>query len=161
MQCDDCIPPKSMVESQLGEMKWVNSFTAICLKIMISGTDWKELKPDTSKILQNLREIQKTVQDYRHRLIHMPMKIETLNQKMNEIIKILLDLHKGLTDLKTEVADLKRNQRDNLETSKFRQERVRDALGTIPLLHQKGKTVEIPKPKTRDERIHEGISAIK
>ncbi|KAL0440532.1 UNVERIFIED_CONTAM: hypothetical protein Slati_2536200 [Sesamum latifolium] len=73
---------------------------------------------------------------------------------MDEILKILTDLQKGLTDLKTEVADLKKNQRDSPETSKSRQERIRDALGIVPLLHQKGKATEVPKPKTRDERIH-------
>ncbi|KAL0434933.1 UNVERIFIED_CONTAM: hypothetical protein Sradi_0201200 [Sesamum radiatum] len=72
---------------------------------------------------------------------------------MDEILKSLSDLQKGLTDMKIEIADLKKNQRDSPETSKSRQERIRDALGTIPLLHQKGKTMEIPKPKTRDERI--------
>ncbi|KAL2237487.1 UNVERIFIED_CONTAM: hypothetical protein Sindi_0940400 [Sesamum indicum] len=40
-----------------------------------------ELEPDTSKISQDLRKIQKTVQDYGHRLIHIPMKIESLSQK--------------------------------------------------------------------------------
>ncbi|KAL0431023.1 UNVERIFIED_CONTAM: hypothetical protein Sradi_0728300 [Sesamum radiatum] len=113
---------------------------------MTSRTDWKELEPDTSKISLDLREIQKTVQDYGHRLIHIPMKIEVLSQKMDEILKILPDLQKGLTDMKTEVADLKKNQRDSPETSKSRQERIRDALGTVPLLHQKGKAMEIPKP---------------
>ncbi|KAL0292987.1 UNVERIFIED_CONTAM: hypothetical protein Sradi_6962000 [Sesamum radiatum] len=54
---------------------------------------------------------------------------------MDEILKILLDLLKGLTDLNTEVVDLKKNQRDNPETSGSRQERIWDALGTIPLLH--------------------------
>ncbi|KAL0401715.1 UNVERIFIED_CONTAM: hypothetical protein Slati_4201400 [Sesamum latifolium] len=100
---------------------WVNTLSYTALKIM--GTDWKELELDTSKISQDLREIQKMVQNYGHRLIYMPMKIETLNQKMDKILKILLDLHKGLTDLKTEVVDIKRNQRDNPEASKSRQER--------------------------------------
>ncbi|KAL0405400.1 UNVERIFIED_CONTAM: hypothetical protein Slati_3853900 [Sesamum latifolium] len=54
---------------------------------------------------------------------------------MDEILKIIPDLQKGLTDLKTEVADLKKNQRHSPETSKSRQERIRDALGTVPLLH--------------------------
>ncbi|KAK4385705.1 hypothetical protein Sango_2694500 [Sesamum angolense] len=76
---------------------------------------------------------------------------DSLCHKMDEILKILPDLHKNLTDLKTEVADLKRNQRDKPESSISRQERIRDALGTVPLLHQKGKAKEIPKPKTRDE----------
>ncbi|KAL0355125.1 UNVERIFIED_CONTAM: hypothetical protein Sradi_3959400 [Sesamum radiatum] len=80
---------------------------------------------------------------------------------MDEILKILLDLQKGLTDMKTEVADLKKNQRDSPETSKSRQERIRDALGTVPLLHQKGKAMEVPKPKTKDERIREVINVIK
>ncbi|KAL0463052.1 UNVERIFIED_CONTAM: hypothetical protein Slati_0192800 [Sesamum latifolium] len=80
---------------------------------------------------------------------------------MDEILKILPDLQKGLTDLKIEVVDLKKNQRDSPETSKSRQERIKDALGTVPLLHQKGKAMEVPKPKTRDERIREVINAIK
>ncbi|KAL0361350.1 UNVERIFIED_CONTAM: hypothetical protein Sradi_3819500 [Sesamum radiatum] len=80
---------------------------------------------------------------------------------MDEILKILPDLQRGLIDLKTEVADLKKNQRDSPETSKSRQERIRDTLGIVPLLHQKGKAMEIPKPKTRDERIREVINAIK
>ncbi|KAL0373408.1 UNVERIFIED_CONTAM: hypothetical protein Sradi_3256500 [Sesamum radiatum] len=80
---------------------------------------------------------------------------------MDEILKILPDLQKDLTDLKTEVADLKKNQRDSPETSKSRQERIRDALGPVHLLHQKGKVMEIPRPKTRDERIREVINAIK
>ncbi|KAL0451705.1 UNVERIFIED_CONTAM: hypothetical protein Slati_1148600 [Sesamum latifolium] len=150
-----------MVEFQPGETEWVNSFTATCLNIMTSRTDWKELEPDTLKISQDLREIQKTVQDYGHRLIHIPMKIENLSQKMDEILKILPDLQKGLTDLKTEVADLKKNQRDSPQTSKSKKERIRDALRTVPLLHQKGKATEIPKSKIRDERIREVINAIK
>ncbi|KAL0439467.1 UNVERIFIED_CONTAM: hypothetical protein Slati_2429700 [Sesamum latifolium] len=80
---------------------------------------------------------------------------------MDEILKIPPDLQKGLTDLKTEVADLKTNQRDSPETSKSRQERISDTLGTVPLLHQKGMTTEVPKPKIRDERIREVINAIK
>ncbi|KAL2246216.1 UNVERIFIED_CONTAM: hypothetical protein Sindi_2889800 [Sesamum indicum] len=86
---------------------------------------------DTSKISQDLREIQKTVQDYGHRLIHIPMKIETLSQKVDEILKILPDLYKGLTDLRIEITDLKKNQRESPETSRSRQERIKDALGTI------------------------------
>ncbi|KAL0427133.1 UNVERIFIED_CONTAM: hypothetical protein Slati_2888100 [Sesamum latifolium] len=80
---------------------------------------------------------------------------------MDEILKIFPDLQKGLTDLKTEVADLKKNQRDSPETSKSIQERIRDALKIVPLLHQKGKATEVPKPKTRDEWIREVINAIK
>ncbi|KAL0451306.1 UNVERIFIED_CONTAM: hypothetical protein Slati_1108700 [Sesamum latifolium] len=80
---------------------------------------------------------------------------------MDEILKILPNLHKGLIDLKTRVADLKKNQRDSPETSKSKQEGIRDTLGTVPLLHQKRKGMEIPKPKIRDERIREVISAIK
>ncbi|KAL0427879.1 UNVERIFIED_CONTAM: hypothetical protein Slati_2962700 [Sesamum latifolium] len=80
---------------------------------------------------------------------------------MDEILKILPDLRKDLTDLKTKVIELKKNQRDSPETSKSRQERIRDALGTVPLLHQKGKAMEVPKLKTRDERIREVINAIK
>ncbi|KAL0361408.1 UNVERIFIED_CONTAM: hypothetical protein Sradi_3825300 [Sesamum radiatum] len=70
---------------------------------------------------------------------------------MDEILKIFPNLHKRLTDLRTEVAGLKRNQRDNLETSRSRQERIRDALGTIPLLHQKGKATKISKSKTTED----------
>ncbi|KAL2250247.1 UNVERIFIED_CONTAM: hypothetical protein Sindi_2498400 [Sesamum indicum] len=106
-----------------------------------------ELESDTSKISQDLIKIQKIVQDYGHRLIHRPMKIKSLSQKVDEVLKILPDLHKGLTDLKAEITDLKRNQRESPETSRSRQERIRDALGTVPLLHQKGKATEIPKPK--------------
>ncbi|KAL0448998.1 UNVERIFIED_CONTAM: hypothetical protein Slati_1456200 [Sesamum latifolium] len=80
---------------------------------------------------------------------------------MDEILKILPVLQKGLTDLKTEVADLKKNQRDSPETSKSRQERIRDALETVPLLYQKGKAIEVPKPKTREERIRKVINAVK
>ncbi|KAL0430632.1 UNVERIFIED_CONTAM: hypothetical protein Sradi_0689200 [Sesamum radiatum] len=80
---------------------------------------------------------------------------------MDEILRILPDLRKDFVDLKTEVTDLKKNQRDSPETSNSRQERIRDALETVPLLHQKGKAMEVPKPKTRDERIREVINAIK
>ncbi|KAL2243372.1 UNVERIFIED_CONTAM: hypothetical protein Sindi_0455200 [Sesamum indicum] len=72
-------------------------------------------------------------------------RTESLSQKVNDALKILRDLHKGLTNLKTEITDLKRNQRESLETSRSRQERIRDALGTVPLLHQKGKATEIPQ----------------
>ncbi|KAL2228557.1 UNVERIFIED_CONTAM: hypothetical protein Sindi_1835400 [Sesamum indicum] len=85
-----------------------------------------------------MREIRKTVQDYGYRLIHIPMKIESLSQKEDDVLKILPGLHKGLTDLKAEITDLKRNQRENPETSKSKQERIRGVLGTVPLLHQKG-----------------------
>ncbi|KAK4387875.1 Enzymatic polyprotein [Sesamum angolense] len=70
---------------------------------------------------KDLREIQKTVQDYGHRLSNVPMKVDSLCHKMDEILKILPDLHKNLTDLKTEVADLRRNQRDKPESSISRQ----------------------------------------
>ncbi|KAL0437499.1 UNVERIFIED_CONTAM: hypothetical protein Sradi_0457800 [Sesamum radiatum] len=73
---------------------------------------------------------------------------------MDEILKIRPNLQKGLIDLK-------KNQRDSPETSKSRQERISDALGTVTLLHQKGKTMEVPKPKTKDEWIREVINAIK
>ena len=65
-----------MVESQPGEAELVNSYIISVQKIM---TDWKELESDTSKISQDLREIQKTVQDHGHKLIHMSIKIETLS----------------------------------------------------------------------------------
>ncbi|KAL0327610.1 UNVERIFIED_CONTAM: hypothetical protein Sangu_1839000 [Sesamum angustifolium] len=142
-------------------MEKVNSYTNFSLKIMIRGIAWKEIEADTSKISQDLREIQKTVQDYGHRLSNIPMKVDSLCHKMDEILKILPDLHKNLTDLKTEVADLKRSKRENPETSISRQERIRDALGTVPLLHQKGKAKEIPRPKTRDEQIQEILNSIK
>ncbi|KAL2248436.1 UNVERIFIED_CONTAM: hypothetical protein Sindi_2695900 [Sesamum indicum] len=77
--------------------KFLHNFSS---KIM---THWKKLEPDTSKISQDLREIQKTVQDYEHRLIHIPMRIESLSQKVDEVLKILPDLHKGLTDLKIQI----------------------------------------------------------
>ncbi|KAL0409606.1 UNVERIFIED_CONTAM: hypothetical protein Sradi_1895000 [Sesamum radiatum] len=126
----------------------------VCLTEMDKGGNGLErIEPDTSKISQDLRKIQKTVQDYGHRLIHMPMKIENLSQKMDEILKILPDLQKGIIDMKTELVDLKKNQRDSHETSKSRQERIRDAFGIVPLLHQKGKGMEVPKPEIRDERI--------
>ncbi|KAL0366779.1 UNVERIFIED_CONTAM: hypothetical protein Sradi_3568000 [Sesamum radiatum] len=80
---------------------------------------------------------------------------------MDEILKILPDLHKGLIDMKNEVADLKKNQTESPETSRLRQERIRDAFGTVPLLYQKEKAMEIPRAETRDERIREVISAIK
>ncbi|KAL0410903.1 UNVERIFIED_CONTAM: hypothetical protein Slati_3680000 [Sesamum latifolium] len=80
---------------------------------------------------------------------------------MDEILKIIPNLQEGLTDLKTKIADLKKNQRDSPETSKSRQERIRNALGLVPLLHQKSKAMEIPRPKTRDERIREVINTIK
>ncbi|KAL2237555.1 UNVERIFIED_CONTAM: hypothetical protein Sindi_0947200 [Sesamum indicum] len=91
---------------------------------------------------------------------------ESLRQKVDEILKILPDLHKGLTDLRIEITDLKKNQRENPETSRSRQERIRDALGTVPLLHQKGKATEIPKPKSREDLIiasirDEWVAAIK
>ncbi|KAL2243793.1 UNVERIFIED_CONTAM: hypothetical protein Sindi_0497300 [Sesamum indicum] len=85
---------------------------------------------------------------------------ETLDQKVEEILKIFSDLHKDLTDLKTETTDLKRNQRKNPETSKFRQERIKDALGTVPLLHQKGKAMKIPKSKSREDLIIAFIKSI-
>ncbi|KAK4388172.1 hypothetical protein Sango_2423800 [Sesamum angolense] len=75
----------------------------------------KEIEADTSKISQDLREIQKTVQDYGHRLSNIPMKVDSLCHQMDQILKILPDLHKNLTDLKTEVANLKRNQRETLK----------------------------------------------
>ncbi|KAL0340064.1 UNVERIFIED_CONTAM: hypothetical protein Sradi_4523200 [Sesamum radiatum] len=65
---------------------------------------------------------------------------------MDEILKIFPNLHKNLTDLKIEIADLKKNQWENPETSTSRQERIRDALGTVPLLHQKEKAKEILHP---------------
>ncbi|KAL0413345.1 UNVERIFIED_CONTAM: movement protein [Sesamum radiatum] len=147
MWCGVYALPKSMEEFQPGGMERVNSFTTTCQKIMTSRTEWRELEPDNSKISQDLREIQKTVQDYGHRLIHIPMKIENLSQKMDEILKILPDLQKGLTDLRTEVADLKKNQRDSPETSKSRQDESGTPLeqsdGTIPL--------KIPKPTSLPE----------
>ncbi|KAL2226501.1 UNVERIFIED_CONTAM: hypothetical protein Sindi_2008800 [Sesamum indicum] len=75
---------------------------------------------------------------------------ESLSQKVDEVLKILPDLHKGLADLKAEITDLKKNQRENPKTSRSRQERIRDALGTVPLLHQKGKATEIPKPRLKE-----------
>ncbi|KAL0458612.1 UNVERIFIED_CONTAM: hypothetical protein Slati_0488400 [Sesamum latifolium] len=80
---------------------------------------------------------------------------------MDEILKILPDLHKGLTYLKAEVTDLKKNQKESPEISRSKQKQIRDVFGTVPLLHQKVKAMEIPRPKTRDERIREVISAIK
>ncbi|KAL2227633.1 UNVERIFIED_CONTAM: hypothetical protein Sindi_2122000 [Sesamum indicum] len=56
-------------------------------------------------------------------------RMEILSQKVDKILKILPDLHKYLTDLKLESADLKRNQKESPMTSKSRQERIRDALG--------------------------------
>ena len=89
------------------------------------------------------------------------MKIESLNPKEDEVLKILPDLHKDLTDLKAEITNLKRNERKSPETSRSRQEQIRDALGTILLLHQKGKAMEIPKPKSREDLILTSIRSIK
>ncbi|KAK4389742.1 movement protein [Sesamum angolense] len=120
-----------MVQFQPEGMERVNSCTDSYIKIMIRGIAWKEIEADTSKISQDLREIQKTIQDYGHRLSNIPMKVDYLCHKMDEILKILPYLHKNLTDLKIEIADLKRNQRENPETSISRQEHIRDALGTL------------------------------
>ena len=89
------------------------------------------------------------------------MKIESLSQKVDEILKILSNLHKSLTDPKVEIIDLKRNQRESPETSRSRQERIRDALRTVSLLHQKGKATEIPKPKLREDLIIASVRSIK
>ena len=124
-------------------------------------TDWKELEPDTSKISQDLREIQKTVQDYGHRLIHIPMKIESLSQKVDEVLKILPDLHKGLTDLRAEITDLKRNQMENPETSRSGQSESRLPWNSTSSTPQKGKATEIPKPKSREDLIIASIRSIK
>ena len=147
-----------MIESEPGEAKRVNSYIISVLKIM---TDWKELEPDTPKISQDMREIQKTAQDYGNRLIHIPMKIETLSETVDKIFKILPDLHKDLRDLKTEVTNLKTNQKENPETSRSKKERTRDVLGSVPFLNQKGKVMETLKPKTRDDMILEAIKSIK
>ncbi|KAL2252184.1 UNVERIFIED_CONTAM: hypothetical protein Sindi_0013100 [Sesamum indicum] len=87
--------------------------------------------------------------------------MESLSQKVDEVLNILPDLHKGLTDLKEKITDLKRNQRESPETSRSRQERIGDALRTIPLLRQKGKATEIPKPKSREDLIIASIRSIK
>ncbi|KAL0411885.1 UNVERIFIED_CONTAM: hypothetical protein Slati_3778200 [Sesamum latifolium] len=79
---------------------------------------------------------------------------------MDEILKILPDLQRGLTDLKTEVADLKKNQRDSPETSSLDKSESGTPLEQC-LLHQKGKAMEIPRPKMRDEQIREVINTIK
>ncbi|KAL2240885.1 UNVERIFIED_CONTAM: hypothetical protein Sindi_0729700 [Sesamum indicum] len=86
---------------------------------------------------------------------------ESLTQKVDEVLKILSDLYKGLTNRKAEITDLKRNQRESSETSRSKQERIRDALGIVPLLHQKGKATEIPKPKSREDLIIASIRSIK
>ncbi|KAL2236632.1 UNVERIFIED_CONTAM: hypothetical protein Sindi_0854900 [Sesamum indicum] len=72
---------------------------------------------------------------------------------MDEILNILPDLHKDLTYLKLEVTNLKRDQRESPQTSRSRQEQIRDTLGTISLLQQKEKATEIPRPKTREVNI--------
>lgn len=119
---------------------------------------WREIEADTSKLSTDLREIQKTVQDYGHRLINIPMKIEQMNQKVDEILRILPDLKYIVADLKKEVSDLKGKRAGHSGTSK--QERIRDAFGPVPLLHQKGKAKEIPRPKTQEERINEILRSI-
>ncbi|KAL0287176.1 UNVERIFIED_CONTAM: hypothetical protein Sangu_2704600 [Sesamum angustifolium] len=106
---------------------------------MIRGIAWKEIEADTSKISQDLREIQKTVQDYGHRLSNIPMKVDSLCHKMDEILKILPDLHKNLADLKTEVADLKSSKRENPETSISRQEGSGMPLGQYLFYTRRGK----------------------
>ncbi|KAL2236587.1 UNVERIFIED_CONTAM: hypothetical protein Sindi_0850400 [Sesamum indicum] len=81
--------------------------------------------------------------------------------RRNEMgLKILPDLNKSLTNLRTEITDVKRNQRENPETSRSRQERIMDALGTVPLLHQKGKATEISKPKSLEDLIIASIRSI-
>ncbi|KAL2235934.1 UNVERIFIED_CONTAM: hypothetical protein Sindi_1325600 [Sesamum indicum] len=128
-----------MIEFQPTEAEWINSCIVTVLKIKIKRTDWKELELDTSKISQDMREIQKTIQDYGHRLIHIPMKMETLSQTVDEILKILLNLHKDFIDLKEEITDLKRNNKKGPETSKSRQERIRTPLEQYLFYIRKGR----------------------
>ena len=100
--------------------------------------------------IKDLSRSEGDVQNYGHRLIHIPMRIEFMSQKVDEVLKILPDLHKGLTDLRAEITDLKRNQWENLETSRSRQERIRDALGTVPLYTRRGRPrrFRIQSPET-------------
>ncbi|KAL0283726.1 UNVERIFIED_CONTAM: hypothetical protein Sradi_7219600 [Sesamum radiatum] len=149
-----------MEQFQPEGMERVNSYTDSYPKIMIRGIFWKEIEADTSKISQDLREIQKTVQDYGHRLSNIPMKVDSLCHKMDEILKILPDLHKNLTDLKTEVADLKRNQREILKRP-YPDKSVSGTPSDSTSSTSEREGERNSQPKTRDEQIQEILNSIK
>ncbi|KAL2246207.1 UNVERIFIED_CONTAM: hypothetical protein Sindi_2888900 [Sesamum indicum] len=133
--------------------------------------DLKLLKPEEEQEWLRNFEIRQIIPGNAMRRLHstevhgrIPARssgTESLSQKVDKVLKILPDLHKGLTDLKAEITNLKRNHRENLETSRSRQERIRDALGTVLLHYQKGNATEIPKSKSREDLIIASIRSIK
>ena len=66
----------------------------------MNGIKWREISPDSSKLSQDLREIQKTIQDFGSQVILLPGKIEILNEQNEQILRVLQDLSNENRDLK-------------------------------------------------------------
>lgn len=53
---------------------------------------FKEIEPDSSKISQDLREIQKTAQNYDNNLYGVPQEIKRISSKQDEMLIALKDI---------------------------------------------------------------------
>lgn len=60
---------------------------------------FKEIVADTSKISEDLREIQKTVQNYGNHTYGVPQEVRRISIKQDEILTILLELQKKIQTL--------------------------------------------------------------
>ena len=119
----------------------------------MNGIKWMEICPDSSKLSQDLREIQKTIQDFGSQVILLPGKIEILNEQNERILR-------ALQDLNNEIKDLKKRRTDIPGTSRSNQDNIRDAFGTVNT-SQKGKATVIAKPKTSEELLLDFLKSTK
>lgn len=71
---------------------------------------FKEIVMDSSKISEDLREIQKTVQNYCNHAYGVPREIERISQKQEEILTTLLEIQKKIQTLELNQASSSRRR---------------------------------------------------
>lgn len=79
----------------------------------MKGLELKEIDPYLSNDTRDLREVQKTIQDYKPKLMDVSMTMKLLNWVIELILKIFPDLEKEILDLK------KRNPKSKEENQSY------------------------------------------
>ena len=117
---------------------------------MIQANKFLEIVPDSSKLSLDLREIQKTVQNYGNMLYFVPQRVEEILKNQEEILGILKDIQTRIQKLEQQSGSSKRTSGGWLPPS----------FGTEPLLHQQGNARVVSKPLTEEEKMINLIKSV-
>ena len=108
--------------------------------------EWNEILPDKSKFSEDLREVQKTVQNYGNRHIHLPAQVHQIQNQMETMVKYQKETLEILHDIQKRVKNL-----EDRPSSSGGKKRI--DFGTVPYLHQKGNPTEVIRKMTDDEKL--------